>query len=67
MQFLEDVKPLDVLALSAVEGLLFTGNKGSLQKVLSHPKLRDGITDEWTSLVAVTIMLIIAQGYWMHC
>ena len=33
---------------------MFDDEGGNLQKVLSHPELRDGITDEWTHLVAVT-------------
>ena len=54
MPFLQDVTPLDGLALSALEALMFSAEEGALQQVLSHPELRGGITDDWTNLVAVT-------------
>ena len=54
MPFLNNVTALDYLAVNALNTLLFSGDEGALEQVLSHRELRDGITDEWTSLVAVT-------------
>ena len=53
MPFLEDVETLDALATSSLEVLMFSDNEGALQQVLSLPELRDGITDDWTPLLAV--------------
>ena len=54
MPFLNDATALDYLAVNALNTLLFSDDKGVLDQVLSHRELHDGITDEWTSLVAVT-------------
>lgn len=50
MPFLQDVTSLDYLAVNSLNTL----DEGARQRVLSHPELRNGITDEWTALVAVT-------------
>ena len=54
MPFLEDVTTLDALATGALGVLMFADDEGVLQRVMSHPEFRGGITDEWTDLVAVT-------------
>lgn len=54
MPFLQDVTALDYLAVNSLNTLLFADDPGALQRVLSHPALRDGITDEWADLVAAT-------------
>ena len=50
MPFLQDVTSLDYLAVNSLNIL----DEGARQRVLSHPELRNSITDEWTALVAVT-------------
>ena len=54
MPFLNNVTALDYLAVNSLNTLLFSGDEGALEQVLSHKELSDGVTDEWTSLVAVT-------------
>ena len=54
MSFLEEIRALDVAALGALSTIMFSSGEDVLQRVLSHPELRGGITDEWTALVAVT-------------
>ena len=54
MPFLQEITSLDVAALSSLQAVMISSAEGVLQQVLSHPELRDGIADEWTSLVAVT-------------
>ena len=56
MPFMKEVTTLDALAVNALEVLMFSNEEGSLEKVLSQPQLRDGITDDWTHLVAVTTL-----------
>ena len=53
MPFMEDVTTLDALTVNALEVLMFADEDGSLQKVLSLPDYRDGITDEQTNRLAV--------------
>ena len=50
MPFLQDVTSLHYLAVNSLNIL----DESARQRVLSHPELRNGITDEWTALVAVT-------------
>ena len=54
MPFLQEITSLDAAAVSALTTVMFSSEKDALQRVLSHPELRGGITDEWTNLVAVT-------------
>ena len=53
MPFLQEITSLDVKALESLHTLFFY-DEGSLQRLLSYPEFRSGITDEWTDLVAVT-------------
>ncbi len=54
MPFLRgEITSLDALAVTALYLLGHAVVEGTLQKVLSHPELRSGITDEWTDRVAV--------------
>ena len=54
MPFLESVDDIDVAALRSLFTLLWngSGNRGHLQKVLSHATLVNGITDEEAIVVA---------------
>ena len=54
MPFLEEIEPLDVAALNALSAIMLSSGEDVLQRVLSHPELRGGITDDWTAFVAVT-------------
>ena len=54
MPFLQEITSLDAAAVSALTTVMFSSEKDALQRVLSHPELRGGITDEWTNLVTVT-------------
>ena len=62
MPFLQEIASLDVAALSSLEAFMFSDEEGSLQRVLSHPELRGGITDDWTDLVAVTWLAAMRPG-----
>ena len=55
MPFLEKTDSLDPVALESLNLLIWVWerDRGYLQEVLSHPSLRDGITDDWTNVVAV--------------
>ena len=53
MPFLAFVEPDDVLALRGLHQLAYWQD-GRLDAVLSHPNVRDGITDDETTLVAAT-------------
>ena len=52
MPFLETVDGIDAAAMDALAGLSQESDQGSLDRVLSHPTLRDGITDDHTVVVA---------------
>ncbi len=55
MPFLETTDGLDLMALESLRLLIWTWewDRGYLQQVLSHPSLQNGITDDWTNIVAV--------------
>ena len=52
MPFLETLEPPDV---SALESLVYMArfSQTDYQRVVSHPTFRNGITDEWTKIVAI--------------
>ena len=51
MPFLETLEPADVTAIKSLNNLaLFRGR--DFQRVLSHPTLSNGITDDWVKIVA---------------
>ncbi len=52
MPFLQEVGGLDAWAVISLRDLSQLDDDAALQLLLSHPELRDGITDEWTDLVA---------------
>ena len=52
MPFLQRWDALDVAALQALEALSQPENRAYLERLLSHPSLSGGITDDWTNLVA---------------
>lgn len=52
MPFLETLEPTDAAALEAFSWLAHTEIL-ALREVLAHPTLQDGITDEWTPVVAL--------------
>ncbi len=54
MPFPQEITSLDAAAVSALPTVMFSDEEDALQRVLSHPELRGGITDDWTNLVAVT-------------
>ena len=51
MPFLETLDPADVSAIESLANLARSGDAG-FQRVISHPTLSNGITDEWTKIVA---------------
>ena len=51
MPFFETLEPSDAAALQAL-GQMQSKQADSFQRVLSHPTLADGITDEWVPVVA---------------
>ena len=55
MPFLETIDGLDFQVLGSLALLIWVweSDRGYLQHVLAHPSLRDGITDDWTNVVAV--------------
>ena len=53
MPFLSSIEPDDVLALRSLHRLAHSRD-GRLDAVLRHPNVRDGITDDETTLVAAT-------------
>lgn len=55
MPFMEKIDSLDATALESLTRLLWTSESREdyLQRALSHPSLRGGITDDWTNVVAV--------------
>ena len=53
MPFLSSIEPDDVLALRSLHRLAYSRD-GRLDAVLTHPNVRDGITDDETTLVAAT-------------
>ncbi len=53
MPFLSSIERDDVLALRSLHQLA-SSRDGRLEAVLSHPNVRDGITDDETTLVAAT-------------
>ena len=52
MAFLETVDGVDAAAMEALAVLSWESDRGYLEQVLSHPTLRDGITDDQTVVVA---------------
>ena len=52
MPFLESVKDRDMLALMSLDYIAARDASGFLE-LMSHPKIKDGITDEETKIVAV--------------
>lgn len=53
MPFMDEVSTLDALVVNSLVVLMFADEEGSLQKVLSRPEYRDGITDGQTDRLAV--------------
>ena len=53
MAFLETVDGVDAAAMEAPAVLSWESDRGYLEQVLSHPTLRDGITDDQAVVVAV--------------
>ena len=62
MPFLEEITPLDIAAVSALSAIVFSSGEDVLRRVLSHPELRGGITDDWTAFVAVTSLASRYEG-----
>ena len=54
MPFMESLEYDDVLALMAVNRLAVTKGDGRIEALMEHPTLRNGITDDLTTLVAAT-------------
>lgn len=52
MPFLDSLEPTDAAALKAMSWLAYT-EIFALREVLEHPTLEDGITDEWSPVVAL--------------
>ena len=52
MPFLESVEDRDMLALRSLNSIAGR-NAGDFKKLMSHPRIKDGITDEETKIVAV--------------
>ena len=52
MPFLETMEPTDAAAMAALSWLAHSEIL-ALREVLAHPTLQDGITDEWTPVVAL--------------
>ena len=52
MPFLNSLEPTDAAALEALSWLAYT-EIFALGEVLTHPTLKDGITDEWAPVVAL--------------
>ena len=52
MPFLETLEPTDAAALEALAWLAYSEIL-ALREVLSHPTLKDGITDDWAPVVAL--------------
>ena len=50
MPFMETIEYGDLFILKGLNSLAWRDN---LQRIVSHPSLRDGITDEWASLFSV--------------
>ncbi len=51
MPFLRSFEPADVSAIESLANLARSG-EADFQRILSHPTLANGITDEWTKIVA---------------
>ena len=51
MPFLETIEPPDVSAMASL-GLLAAFDRTSFQGVMSHPTIRDGMTNDWVPVVA---------------
>ena len=51
MPFLESLEPPDVSAIDSLSNLAWFRNN-DFQRVISHPTLADGITDDWAKIVA---------------
>ena len=51
MPFLETLEPPDVSALSSLVDMAWF-RQADYQRVLSHPTLSDGITDDWAKIVS---------------
>ena len=52
MPFLEVLEPSDVVAMKSLTALA-TLRQHDFQRVMAHPTLRGGITDDWAKIVAV--------------
>ncbi len=57
MPFLETIEPGDLSILKA----LAWSSQVYFQRILSHPSLRDGITDEWASLFSVVRGIVLSD------
>ena len=67
MPFLETLEPPDV---SALESLVYMAwfSETDYQRVISHPTLSNGITDDWTKIVAIQYDMSEANlTSLMHC
>ena len=51
MPFLETLEPADALATKALRGLVYF-DSNEFQRIMDHPAISDGITDEETKIVA---------------
>ena len=52
MPFLETLEPPDVSALESL-AYMMSFRQAEYQRVISHPTLTNGITDDWTKIVAI--------------
>ena len=57
MPFLETVEIYDALAFQSLESLLHGEGETYLRDILSHPALRDGITDDRAPVIAVLSLM----------
>ncbi len=58
MPFLETIEYGDLLILKGLNSLAW---RNYLQHVVSHPSLRDGITDEWASLFSAVRSIVLSN------
>ena len=60
MPFLETINGVDAAAMQSLSQLFYTYKEDYLHKVLSHPTMRDGITDD--RAVIVSVMQDVVSG-----
>ena len=63
MPFLETIEYGDLLILKGLNSLAW---RNYLQRIVSHPSLHDGITDEWASLFSVVRSIVLSDHSESH-